>query len=82
MMNKKPKNPIQTPKHISKKSDTIVITDKAIEENFPTEEEKEVENKPFTIAEVEEAIGGDIPVEDVINMNKEDEELDKETDII
>jgi hypothetical protein len=60
----------------------IIITDKAIEETFQTEEEKEIEKKPLTEAEVEEAVGGDMPVEGFTTMNIEDEEVEKEADII
>lgn len=62
--------------------DDIVITDVEVKEVFPTEDEKEVERKPITEMEAEEAVGGDIPVDSVTNMNNEDEELDKEADII
>jgi hypothetical protein len=62
--------------------DDIVITDMEIKEVFPTEEEKEFEGKPLTEAEAEEAVGGDMPTEGITNMNIEDEEAEKEADII
>jgi hypothetical protein len=62
--------------------DDIVITDMEIKEVFPTEEEKEYGGKPLTESEVEEAVGGDMPVDGLTNMNIEDEEAEKEADII
>lgn len=64
--------------------DDIVITDMEIKEVFPTEEEKDYDGKTLTESEVEEAIGGDMPVDGIgnTNMNNEDEELEKEADII
>ena len=63
--------------------DDIVITDMEIKEVFPTEEEKEYVGKPLSIVEVEEAVGGDMPViESLTNMNTEDEEAEKEMDIL
>lgn len=81
------------PKHITKQTnqktdekdslkDILILKDKDIQEVFPTDEEKEVEKKPMTEAEAEEAVGGDIPVEDVTNMNDEDEEVEKEANIL
>ncbi len=65
-------------------NEDIVITDSQVREVFPTDEEKEVERKPLSLAEAEEAVGGDTPVEGyaLTNMNIEDEELEKEADII
>ena len=62
--------------------DNTVITDKAIEEIFPLEDETSLEPAPLSEAEVEEAVGGDMPVEDIspLNMNDEDEERFKEDD--
>lgn len=64
--------------------DDTIITDKAIEEIFPKEDEIVLEPAPLSEAEVEEAIGGDMPAEGVstTNMNIEDEELEKEEDPI
>jgi hypothetical protein len=64
--------------------DDIIITDAQVREVFPTEEEKYIQGKPLTESEVEEAIGGDMPVDGIAltNMNNEDEEVEKEADII
>ena len=75
-----------TANHIKPKGDEddIVITDDQIRAVFPTESEKEFEGKPLSEAEVEEAVGGDMPVEgmSITTMNTEDEELEKEADIV
>lgn len=62
----------------------IIITDSQVREVFPTEEEHEFDKKPLSLVEVEEAVGGDMPVEGmaVTNMNLDDEELEKEADIM
>lgn len=75
--------------HIKPKGDDddIVITEAQVREVFPTDEEKEeieFARKPISLIEAEEAVGGDVPVDGVAmtNMNNEDEELEKEADII
>lgn len=64
--------------------DDIVITDAEVREVFPTEEEGVFQGKAITETEAEEAVGGDMPVDGVsmTNMNTEDEEMEKEADII
>lgn len=57
-----------------------IITDEAIEEVLPTEEEIAKEKKPITEAEVEVEVGGDEPVDETQNMNIENEEEEKQTD--
>lgn len=83
----------QTPKHTTKKTtqetdekdslkDIFILKDKDIREVFPADDEIELDKKPMTEAEVEEEVGGDMPVEDIANMNEEDEEEEKGVDIV
>jgi hypothetical protein len=61
----------------------IILTDDAIEELLPTEEELALEKDPMTEAQAEEEVGADEPVEEggQVNFNEEDEEDDKQKSI-
>ncbi len=57
-----------------------IVEEKTIDTILPPEEEIDILKKPITVEQLEEELGGDVPVDEIShnNFNEADEEQEKE----